>query len=285
MLGHKLIQILGANFEIYTLIRGDFRRLENFGLLKSERIFDNTDVENFPSVEKIIGKLKPDFIVNAAGIIKQSAESLNAAKTIEVNSVFPQKLAQLAERYEFKLINISTDCVFNGKKGNYTEKDIADAEDLYGKSKFLGEPRRTNCLTLRTSIIGRELFTGHSLVEWFLSNAHGEIQGFVNAFFNGFPTVVLADIICEIIEKQQRLEGVYHISSDPISKYDLLSIIKERYKLDIEIKPFEDFYIDRSLDSTKFRKQTGFSALSWKEMIGKMAEDPTPYTEWRKQKF
>lgn len=199
-----------------------------------------------------------------------------------LNAIFPHRLAEIAGITGARLINISTDCVFDGKKGNYNEEDLPDATDVYGKSKNLGEVTGNNCLTLRTSIIGRELQTNHSLVEWFLSNRGKKVKGFVNAVYSGFPTIVLADIIAALIENHKNLSGLYHVSSEPINKYELLRLINEAYQAGVEIEPFDDFRIDRSLDSTKFRKETGIFPADWPEMIKRMADDKTPYDEWRK---
>ncbi len=224
---------------------------------------------------------KPDVIINAVGIIKQLPTSKEVVETLKINSIFPHQLAQIAQASGARLITISTDCVFNGRKGNYTEKDISDAEDLYGRSKNLGEVSAPGCLTLRTSIIGRELQTSHSLVEWFLSNRGKKVKGYTEAIYSGFPTIILADIITDLIENHKNLQGLYHVSSETISKFDLLCLLKDFYKVPIEIEPYADFEIDRSLDSSKFRKETGFAPLGWEEMIEKMAQDPTPYDNFR----
>ncbi len=217
--------------------------------------------------------------VNAVGVIKQVPLAKNVITTLSVNSIFPHQLNELSEKFQFRLINISTDCVFSGEKGNYSESDLADAHDLYGKSKYLGEVVAGSCLTLRTSIIGRELKTSNSLVEWFLSNRGRSVKGFVNAIYTGFPTVVLADILSNIIENYPNLCGLYHVSSEPINKFNLLNHINEAYQAEIKIEPFEDFVIDRSLDSNKFRKATGFEPINWDEMIRRMAADNTIYQE------
>ena len=179
------------------------------------------------------------------------------------------------------MITISTDCVFDGKKGNYKESDIPNAVDLYGRSKNLGEVTEGNALTIRTSIIGRELQTRYGLVEWFLSNQGRKVNGFSNAVFSGFPTEVFGDILGQIITKYKNLQGLYHISSDPINKFDLLKFVKEAFEANIEIVEFSDFEIDRSLDSTKFKNETGFKPKSWEEMIKIMSEDKTRYELWK----
>lgn len=282
MLGHKLVQRWRDKFEVWTTIKGKTEDLEKYGFFDKERVFGSVDVENYETVKNIIEKLEPEVVFNAVGIIKQLPTSKNVIKTLNINSIFPHRLAETIEKAGARLINISTDCVFNGQKGNYTEEDISNAEDVYGKSKNLGEVTEGNCLTLRTSIIGRELKTAHSLVEWFLGNRGEKVKGYVNAVYSGFPTIVLADIIADLIENHHNLKGLYHVSAEPINKFDLLKLIREAYNVKIEIEPFEDFRIDRSLDSSKFRKATRFQPESWREMIRKMADDPTPYDEWIK---
>lgn len=281
MLGHKLIQIFRNEFDVYTTIRSDFASFKKYDLLRREKVFENIEIDNFDLFERVIKEITPDYVVNAVGLIKQLPSAEVVSSALNINSIFPQRTARIAAKYGFRFINISTDCVFSGKTGNYTETDTSDANDFYGKSKFLGEVFGENCLTLRTSIIGRELSTRHSLLEWFLSTEGKTVKGYKNAIYTGFPTIILAEILAGIIKNQTGLEGLYHISSEPINKFELLCLIREKYNLNIEIEPFEDFYIDRSLDSTKFRKKTGFQPLPWKEMIARMAKDPTPYEEWR----
>lgn len=282
MLGHKLVQRWGARFDVWATLKGVYEDYQRFGIFDREKTVERVDAERFETVEDAVRRVQPQVIFNAVGIIKQLPSSKNVIKTLTINSIFPHRLAETAQKFDARLINIGTDCVFDGKKGNYKEEDVSDAADIYGKSKNLGEVSGKNCLTLRTSIIGRELQTSHSLVEWFLSNRGKKVKGFVNAIYTGFPTIVLADIIADLMLNHQELCGLYHVSAEPINKYDLLKLINEAYQAEIEIEPFEDFRIDRSLDSTKFRKETGFQPSEWREMIRKMADDPTPYDEWRK---
>lgn len=277
MLGHKLVQILRHKFDLWTTLRSNFKEYADTGIYDGETTVENVDVENFSTIEKVVIELQPDVIVNAVGIIKQLPSAKNVIKTLRVNSIFPHQMAEISSQRGIRLITISTDCVFNGKKGRYLESDISDAEDLYGKSKYLGEVSTENCLTIRTSIIGRELNTAHSLIEWFLSNEGKSIKGYTKAIYTGLPTLILAEIIGNIIENHPRLQGLYHISSEPISKNDLLKLVKDAYRVNVEIEPCGDFEIDRSLDSAKFRKITGFEPLTWREMIDKMAADNAPY--------
>ena len=281
MLGHKLVQVLSEKLEVWTTIRGEFSGVERFGVFDRDRTIESVEVTDLERVRRAIETATPDVVINAVGIIKQLPTSNNVVKTLLINSIFPHQLAGISEEFGFRLICISTDCVFDGRKGNYTEQDDANALDLYGRSKYLGEVSSANCLTLRTSIIGRELNTNHSLVEWFLSKRAEMVNGFVNAIYSGFPTIVFADIITDLILHHSDLNGLFHVSSEQISKFRLLTLINEYFKANSKIEPFADFTIDRRLDSTRFRTATGFKPQTWEKMIERMAADATQYDKWR----
>jgi dTDP-4-dehydrorhamnose reductase len=282
MLGHKLVQKWNDKFDVWTTLRGDLKSLAEINIFDKDKTIENVEVEDQEKVSEVIDRIKPAVIVNAVGVIKQLDAAGNVVKSLTTNAIFPHRLHGFAKNIGARLICISTDCVFSGKKGNYNEEDTPDAYDLYGKSKNLGEVIAENCLTIRTSIIGRELRTAHSLLEWFLSNRGKKVKGYKQAIFSGFPTIVLAEILADLIVNHKDLNGLYHVSSEPINKYDLLNLLKSAYDVDIEIEPSEEVKIDRSLDSKKFREATEFKPLSWSEMIKTMAHDPTPYDAWRK---
>lgn len=279
MLGHKVMQVLEPNHEVFGTARGEVEKPAPFSLYQN--VVHGVSVEDEGAVRKALEKIRPEVVINAVGIIKQLPDSKNVITTLSVNSIFPHRLAELGREFGFRLITISTDCVFSGSRGNYSEADVPDSMDLYGKSKNLGEVVGDNCLTLRSSIIGHELGSAHSLVDWFLSNRDGKVKGYANAIYSGFPTVVFVAIIDNLIRNYPQLSGLYHVSSDPINKYDLLTLINTAYAANIAIELDEDFKIDRSLDSTRFRKETGFAPLSWREMIGLMAEDAKIYGKWK----
>lgn len=281
MLGHKLVQILQKRFDVWTTVKTDLSGLAKLEIYNPKKVIGDVNVENVAHVERAFALAEPEIVINGVGIVKQLPTSKDVIKTLTINSIFPHQLAQLSKKFGARLITVSTDCVFNGRKGNYQEEDVCDAEDLYGKSKNLGEVSAADCLTIRTSIVGRELRTSHSLVEWFLGNRGRKIRGFTEAIYSGFPTIVLADIIADLIANNKDLQGLYHISSEPISKFDLLCLLKKFYQIPIEIEPSADLKIDRSLDSSKFRRETGFLPLDWETMVEKMARDPTPYDKFR----
>ena len=281
MLGHKLIQVLQKEFDVWATVRTDYEKYKKYGIFEPSRVIGNVAIEERNSVEEAVKRVKPNVIINAVGVIKQVPSAADAVKTLTINAVFPHQLAEMADGYGARLITVGTDCVFSGKSGKYTETDAPDATDLYGKSKNLGEVITKNCLTIRTSIIGRELNTAHGLIEWFLSNEGKSVKGFTKAVFSGFPTLILAEIIADLIANHPNLHGLFHVSSEPINKYDLLISVKKAYAANIEIEPFDDFEIDRSLDSTKFRAATGFTPTGWAEMIDRMAADKHAYQNYK----
>lgn len=281
MLGHKLLQIFKDKFNVYSTVRGEYSEFEKYGIFTKSNLFENINVEHIQGIRSIVEELQPNYIINCIGIIKQLPSAKNFIKTIKINSLLPHQLVEIADEVNSKLITISTDCVFSGEKGMYSENDLPDAKDLYGKSKHLGEVTEGNHLTLRTSIIGRELNSSHSLIEWFLSNKGKSIKGFANAIYSGFPTIVFADIIADLILNNSDLNGLFHVSSEPINKYELLLLVKKYFEVEIEIEKDEEFKIDRSLDSSRFRQLTGFQPQSWEEMIKKLSQDTMSYSDWR----
>lgn len=281
MLGHKLYQHFADTFETYATVRTNHAAYAHLDLFDAEHIIGGVDANQPDSIIRALSEVKPDVVINCIGIIKQLAIAKDPIPSITINALFPHKLALFCRAAGARMIHISTDCVFNGRGGMYTEDDPSDAEDLYGRTKFLGEVDAPGALTLRTSIIGRELFTRSGLVEWFLSNEGGQVRGFTNAIYTGFTTLALASIITDVIQAHPDLEGVYQVSSEPINKHDLLVMIRDAYNIDIEIEPYPDFRLDRSLDSSRFREVANFMPPSWSDMIEAMAHDPTPYTKYK----
>lgn len=227
------------------------------------------DVENLDRLAELFAKVRPEVVINCIGLVKQLAEAGDPLSAIPVNSLLPHRLARLCAIGGARLIHVSTDCVFSGRKGAYLESDIPDAEDLYGRSKLLGEVDYPHAVTLRTSIIGHELSSAHGLVNWFLSQS-GSVSGFTRAIFSGLPTVELAGVIRDFVLPDPTLSGVYHVSVDPIAKYDLLKLVAQVYSKQIEIVPNDTLIIDRSLDSSRFREATGYLPDSWDALVKKM---------------
>jgi len=276
-LGHKAWQVFKEEFDTYVTIRDDFTTLEKFGIFERRKTLSGVDALIFPSIVRTVEEVKPDVILNCIGIVKQKEEAKDPIKSIEVNSLFPQRLASVCAERGIRLIHVSTDCIFSGKKGSYKENDIPDPEDLYGRTKLLGEVTKGNALTMRTSIIGHELKTKQGLLEWFLSQEGKKVKGFTKAIYSGFPTITLCNILKDIILTHKKIRGLYHVSGPSIDKYALLSKIKSQYGLNVEIERYDGFICDRSLDSSLFKKKTGFKPEGWDKMISDMYENNKTY--------
>ncbi|MDO8527701.1 MAG: SDR family oxidoreductase [Deltaproteobacteria bacterium] len=275
MLGHKLWLVFKNRFDTYVTLRQPLEKQANLNLFDPARTFDNIDVKNTDSLTEVLQKIRPTVMINCIGVVKQLPEAKDPIISIKINSLLPHELEKLAIKFGTKLIHISTDCIFEGGKGNYTEEEPYRADDLYGLTKLLGEVSNPPSLTLRTSIIGRELVRQMGLLEWFLQRKPGEqVKGFTHALFSGFTTQVLAETLAWIIQSHRHLTGIYHLSSFPISKHDLLKKLQKVFNLDIDLIPFDDFHCDRSLNGSRFNIATGFVPPSWDQMVqGLKAED------------
>ncbi|HET8772651.1 MAG TPA: SDR family oxidoreductase [Thermoanaerobaculia bacterium] len=282
MLGHKVWQRLSPRFDTLVTLRSPAAKV---GLFDPERVIQGVDVTDFARLDALVADVRPDVVVNCVGIIKQLAEAHEAIPSITINSLLPHRLAAACAQAGARLIHISTDCVFSGRRGMYREDDFSDAEDLYGRSKFLGEVSGPGALTLRTSIIGRELRGTSGLVEWFLANRGGAVDGYEKAIFSGLTTLALADLIGDLIDnfngRHPSLAGLYQVSTEPIDKLSLLNLLNEAYGANVIIRPSSAVRIDRSLDSSRFREATGWSPQPWPALVEAMAADATPYDEWR----
>ena len=271
MLGHAVFQVLSSDkrLKVFGTIRSESSK-KLFSPALADNLIPNIDIESDDCLKKAFEISRPEVVINCIGIIKQLSDAKDVLKTIPINTLLPHRLAALSKDFGSRLILVSTDCVFSGAKGNYLETDFPDCDDLYGRSKLLGEiADNDRALTIRTSIIGHELRGGHSLVNWFLSQS-GSVQGYKQAIFSGLPTNELAKIILDCIIQWPNLHGLYHVSANPINKYDLLDLIAKVYKKDIDILKNEVVKIDRSLDHTKFSLATGYKAQNWNTLIKSM---------------
>jgi len=282
MFGHKLWQRLGARFpETRATIRGrraDYRR---FGIFDDPRVMENVDVTVTPQLNATLVEAAPNVIVNCVAVTKRRESAFNPIPSIELNAIFPHRLAAWAKDHGARLITVSTDCVFDGKQGGYTEEDAPNAWDIYGRTKALGEIVGANALTIRTSFIGRELDHGTELLEWFLAQSGGTIKGFRRVLYSGMSTLYFADIIGDIIEKFPQLSGLYQIASPVITKFDLLCLAREVFGINVKIEPDDSIILNRDLNGEKFRRATGIIVPSWASMMQGLVTDPTPYREWK----
>ena len=284
MLGHKLFQTLQhRNAEPVGSIRG--RRSDepyrSIPLLQGSNIVEGFDALDVAAVREHLRSFRPQVVVNCIGVVKQRSTAHEPVPTIAINSLLPHVLAETCAEWGGRLVHVSTDCVFSGASGQYRESDPTDATDLYGRSKALGETTAPNALTLRTSIIGRELAHHASLLEWLLANNRRAIKGFTRAIYSGVTTNHLAALIADIIERFPSLTGLYHVAAEPISKYRLLQQLRDAYHLDIQITPDDAFACDRSMVGDKLAAAIGYHAPSWPELISELMSDSTPYAQWR----
>ena len=269
--------------DAFCTVRGPARDYASLGWFDARRMIEGVDVLSDAALGRAMSMAKPDVVVNAAGIVKQRRDGENAANTIAVNSLLPHRLADRCAAAGARLIQISTDCVFSGTKGSYTESDVPDARDLYGRSKLLGEVDRDGCLTVRTSMVGREIRASRGLLEWFFSHRGETVPGFTRARFSGLTTLELSRLIADIVQRNPELQGVWHVAGDPISKYDLLGIVNDAFGLGSALQPDDSFFCDRTLDASRFTNATGYRPPTWQAMVAELAADPTPYDAWAHQ--
>jgi dTDP-4-dehydrorhamnose reductase len=229
------------------------------------------DAEQPDSLASALAEHRPDVVINCVGLVKQLAKAEAPLSALPINALLPHRLSTLCSLLGARLVHFSTDCVFSGTRGAYLESDAPDAQDLYGRSKLLGEVDAPHAVTLRTSIIGHELRGAHSLIGWFLAQG-GPVSGYTRAVFSGLPTVTMARLVRDYVLPHPNLHGLYHVSAAPIDKDALLRLVAAAYDKQIEILPDAKVAIDRSLDSTRFRKATGFAPAPWPDLVAEMRE-------------
>lgn len=267
LLGNTLYRYLSLkkNINVYGTYRDHFKIKIFKKKVKKKNFIYLKNVNN--NISKIIKQNNPDFVINCLGAIKQ--KKIKTSEMLSINSTLPRKLSRLAKIFNFQLLQISTDCVFSGTKGNYSENDRPNAKDIYGRSKFLGEVFGQNCFTIRTSIIGHEINTRYSLLEWFLNKRGQKVSGYKNSFFNGFTTLELSKIIYNyfIKKKFNFKKNLMNISSKRISKYALLKIINKVYDSKITVIPEVKTRVDRTLNNKRFLNKFNYKFPGWKIII------------------
>jgi dTDP-4-dehydrorhamnose reductase len=272
MLGHQLFKQLAERHDVRVTLRKRLASYSACGLFDANNSYPQIELSSLEPLTEVVEDFHPEVIVNAAGVLKLEEGAAGVGSMLDINSLLPRRLAQTCGRTGTRLIHMSTDGVFSGKKGGYRESDTADAVDLYGKTKFLGEVCGPGCLTLRTSIIGRELINKASLLEWLLSQ-RGTVNGFSQVVFSGFTTIELARVVDRAITEFPEASGLYHVSSEPISKKDLLMLLKNKLRLPVDIVADDKLKSDLSLDSTRFRSEFGYNPPTWETMIEELAQE------------
>lgn len=272
MLGHEAIRVLAPDFEVWGACRNP-SALPDLGI-PIERLLSDLDATDRACPYRLVDSVSPDLVINAVGIVKQRADAKAAIPSVEVNSLWPHLLADACEQHGARMVHVSTDCVFSGSRGGYSEADVPDAFDLYGRSKLLGEVTdRDNSITLRTSIIGWQVGVPTGLVGWFAAHRDEPLKGFTKAVFSGLTTRALTEVIRDVVLPDTTLSGLWHVSAEPIDKHTLLTGLARHLGWDIDISPSEELVIDRSLDSSRFRERTGWTPPSWDRMLADLAAE------------
>jgi len=272
MIGHTLWERLSQRFpDTYATIRKGIADYGDYRMFESDHVVDHIDVIDLRMLEGALRVIRPDVILNCIGITKRREDPQNPILSIILNAMLPHKLAKLAADANAKLIHFSTDCVFDGRTGHYSDDAPTNATDLYGCTKALGEVKGKNVLTLRSSFIGKEIRDGTELLEWFLSQKN-VVRGFKNAIYTGLTTLELCRVIEKLLLDHPDASGIYNVSSEPINKFDLLRLIGEKMHLSVEITPDEAFHCDRSLDSERFRGDFGYTPPTWEKMVEELSQ-------------
>jgi dTDP-4-dehydrorhamnose reductase len=275
MLGHTLVRVLGPEHQVGTTIRDT--SIPDGLFENGVQVFHGIDLRLDADVDGVLDAAAWDVVVNAAGVIKQRSEAADPVQTIAVNTLLPHRLAQACGKRGIRLIHFSTDCVFSGspdsKRGpnGYRESDPTDAQDLYGTSKRLGEVTAPGAITIRTSLIGPEFRGRHGLLSWFLHQSGKQVSGYTNALFTGLSTRLAAALVNELICNHPDLSGLWQVATNPISKYDLLQLFCERYRIKVDIRPDPTVFCDRRLDGSAFHSATRWSPPDWEAIVDDMA--------------
>ncbi len=276
MIGHRLLLEIDSqtNLEVIGVSRKKLPPKVINLLSSNTKLINDFDISNINNVFTLLKKEKPNFIINSIGItIRKLHELKTTLDAFKINSLFPKQLAHWCLHNKSRLIHFSTDCVFNGERGPYHESSLPDAQDLYGLSKSLGEIRGERVLVLRLSTIGRELFSYTELLEWFLQQKEKSINGFNKVIYSGLPMNFIAKEVIKLIENFPHLEGLYQLSSQPISKYELLNLLKKEFQVNCQINPCENKKSNKALITDKYCAATGLTVPSWKELVIGMAQD------------
>lgn len=275
LIGHKLFQKLSTRFgDVHGTLHGGRDRFDSYGLFKGPETIENVDVLEFDRLQEILLQVNPDVVLNCAGITKRRAEVNDPLCAIAVNSLFPHKLAAWARERGRRVIHFSTDCVFDGAVGGYTEASPTTGKDSYGQTKALGEIHYDHTLTIRSSFVGRELAVYSELLDWFLQQRGKTIKGFTQAWYTGISTLEMARIVGDIIEGHPDLNGLYQLSTEqPVSKYDLLCMAKDAFNFDVEIVPDHSFEIKPTLNGSLLRSKIKVALPSWPEMMHHLAAE------------
>jgi len=270
LIGHKLFQVIGEDLDTYAALHHSSAH----PLFSGANVFNNVDVLEFDKLTQLISDNQIDVILNCVGITKRNSDINNLEMAIATNALFPHRLANWAKTNNKRVIQFSTDCVFDGSIGNYSEDSATTGPDIYGKTKALGEIDYAHSLTIRSSFIGRELKAKTELLEWALSCKGQKIRGFDKAFYSGVSTIWMARTIKSIITDHKDLSGLWQLATEtPISKLDLLNQVNKSFELEMEIETDSSFETMPTLNGAKLKKAMSLNIPDWNVMMDELATE------------
>jgi dTDP-4-dehydrorhamnose reductase len=282
MLGHMACRVLSASHDLTGTSRRGWAETDRLShVLERDRCIEHCEAR-VADLHDAVSRAKPDVVINCIGLTTQKAAFADVACMIKTNAVLPHELARVCDEQGAKLVQTSTDCVFSGRRGAYTEDDTPDPVDLYGCSKLIGEVCHEPHLTLRTSLVGRQLAGNEGLLEWFISRRGQKVQGFTNVIFSGLTTNAFCRVLDRVLGAAPPLTGILHVASRPLSKFDLLQRVNAGLKLDIALEPAQSPAWDRTLDATRLLRTAGIAAPSWDEMLDEWLAAAKGYDDWRR---
>ena len=272
LIGHTLLRDLSAKCEVYGTLHKGKKEYGDALLFSGKNIIPDVDVANHKMFKGILKAVDPDVILNCVGITKRKIEITNNMDVLKINSLFPHQLATWARETDARVIHFSTDCVFDGEFGNYSESSPTNAKDMYGRTKALGEINYNHTLTIRSSFIGQELFDKTELLEWFIAQEGKQIMGYNRTYYSGVSTLFMARVVEKIITNHSDLSGIYQLATNsPISKYDLLQIAKKAFNVKVDIMIDETHTHRPTLNGSKLQKEMDLEIPSWQSMMDELA--------------
>ena len=275
MIGHKIAQVLQLKNEVIGTSRKKISH-RVLGINKTKIFYKDFVIDDNLN---FISEIMPDIIINCVGVTTRRINNKNINHLSFINSILPKLINDWSIENSKKMIHMSTDCVFSGIKGDYLDDAIPDADDSYGSSKAKGEIKNNKTLTLRSSMIGREIYNHTELFEWLLKNKKGKIEGYDNVIYSGITTIRMAKIIDFILSNNLDLSGIYNIGSIAISKYELLKMFNNAFDLQIDIKKITQIKSNKVLISKKFTEITGLKTPNWNDLISEFKEDCETYSD------
>lgn len=281
MLGHKVYEVLRAEYpDTFAVFRKCPAHYSRLPLFDHQHMRGAFDARQFSKFDGYLRSLQPDLVINCIGLTTRKLGEQRESDILVVNSVLPHKLKEWCEANGASLIHFSTDCVFSGKSGPYSQSDLRDAKDLYGQSKALGEVEGVKCLTIRSSIIGLEIEGKTELLEWFLSQKGREVRGFSRVMYSGVTTLTMAQTVLKLLQANTPLSGIQQLASQPISKFDLLSLANEIFGNRCSIRSVETPESNKVLIPSDYFNKNDVHTPSWRQQLQAVADEVVKYERW-----